>query len=266
MRKVIRDLILILNFLLLSSCDILDGDNSSISPLDSKIDFKVIESYENYETVSTPKIFIELVTEKIYGCFNYSIISNYKISDKKIGINILGIDKPGVCLTALGPATGRIKLGELSGVYEITIKGEGFVNDYNMLISDSLIILDGKESPHTKPLVYFLYRYPKNSFAYLCGTLLSNTSICEGFIDTLKNVMDITEFSFSDIAAIPYPSNSQGHYYDANARFFFYKTEADFNKIQEVMKSYKQNNFPNDDGVGLTIISWMNKKFHSWLL
>ncbi|MCJ7554776.1 MAG: hypothetical protein MUO34_12935 [Ignavibacteriaceae bacterium] len=266
MRKVIRNLILILNFLFFTSCDILESDSSSLSPLDSKIDFKVIESYDNYETISTPKFFMELISEKIYGCCNYGIATDYKIGDKTIDINILGIDKPGVCLTALGPANGRIKLGELSGVYEITIKGEGFVNKYNLLISDSLIILDGKETPHTKPLIYFLYRYPKNSFAYLCGTTLSDTSICGGFIDTLKSVIDITEFYFSDIAEIPYPSSSQGHYYDAKARYFYYKTEEEFDKIQEVMKSYKQTYFPNDNGVGLSIVNWINKKFYSWLL
>ncbi|MCH9030066.1 MAG: hypothetical protein IH819_10745 [Bacteroidetes bacterium] len=261
--KYILIIIVVISF---SSCDILDSENSTIFPLDSKVDFKVIESYDNYETVSTPKVFIELITEKIYGCFNYGIVTEYKIGDKTIDINIIGINKPGVCLTALGPAYARIKLGELSGVYEITIQGDEFNNNYNLLISDSLIILDGKETPNTKPLIHFLYRYPKNSFAYLCGTTLSDTTICEGFIDTLKSVINITEFNFSDIAEIPYPSSSQGHYYDANAKYFYYESEEEFDKIQEVMKSYKQTYFPNDDGVGLTIINWMNKKFHSSLL
>ena len=265
MRKIIN-LILVLNFLFFSSCDILDSENSTISPLDSKVDFKVIESYDNYETVSTPKVFIELITEKIYGCINYGIVTDFKIGDKTIDINIIGIDKPGACLTALGPAYARIKLGQLSGVYEIKIQGNEFVNKYNLLISDSLIILDGKETSHTKPLIHFLYRYPKDSFAYLCGTTLSDTTICEGFIDTLRSVINITEFNFSDIAEIPYPSSSQGHHYDANARYFYYESEEEFDKIQEVMKSYKQTYFPNDDGVGLTIINWMNKKFHSSLL
>lgn len=266
MKYSLKILFVIITAITFSSCDILDSDGSSISPLDSKINFKVIESYDNYETVSSPEIFVELISEKIYGCSNYGIVTNYKIGDKTIDINILGIDKPGVCLTALGPATGRIKLGELSGIYEIKIRGDGFADNYNLLISDSLIILDGKETPNTNPLIHFLYRYPKNSFAYLCGTTLSDTSICEGFIDTLGSVINITEFNFSDIAEIPYPSSSQGHYYDANAKYFYYESEEEFDKIKEVMKSYKQTYFPNDNGVGLTIINWMNKKIHSWLL
>ncbi|MEO8399246.1 MAG: hypothetical protein ABI550_05440 [Ignavibacteriaceae bacterium] len=252
--------------ILFSSCDILDDDSSSISPLDSKVNFKVVESYDNYETISTPQIFIELQTEKIYGCFNYSIRTNFKVVDKSIIIDIIGIYKPSVCLTTLGPANGSIKLGELSGIFEIKINNRQFNDKYNLLISDSLIILDGQETSNTKPLINFAYRYPKNSFAYLCGTTLSDTSICENFIDTLKSVINLTEFHFSDFAEIPYPKSSQGHYYEANARFFFYQTEENFGKIQEVMKSYKQSHFPTDNGIGLSIINWMNKKVYSWLL
>jgi len=94
--------------------------------------------------------------------------------------------------------------------------------------------------------------------------ILSDSSLCGIFIDTLKSVITLSEFNFSDFAKIPYPTSSQGHYYDANARYFYYESEEEFDKIQEVMKSYKQTYFPNDDGVGLTIMSWMNKKFHSW--
>lgn len=264
--KIIFTYILIFTVLAFSGCDILDNGASSISPLDSKIDFKVLESFDNYETVSIPQVFIEMQTEKIYGCFNYGIAADYKIVDKTIEVNILGIDKPGVCLTALGPANARIKLGTLSGNYEIMFHGNGFANNYNLVISDSMIILDGKETAHTKPLIHSIYRYPKNSFAYLCGASISNTSICSDFIDTLMSVIDITEFNFSDIAEIPYPVSSQGHQYDASARYFYYENKDEFDMIKDVMKNYKYTYSFEDGGISLTIISWMNKKVRSWLL
>lgn len=80
------------------------------------------------------------------------------------------------------------------------------------------------------------------------------------------SVIDIPEFYFSDIAEIPYTLSSQGHYYDAKARYFYYKTEEEFDKIQEVMKSYKHTHFPDDNGIGLSVVNWMDKKFYSWLL
>ena len=67
MKNIFRNILIIISILSFSSCDILDDDGSSISPLDSKVNFKVVESYDNYKTVSTPQIFIELQTEKIYG-------------------------------------------------------------------------------------------------------------------------------------------------------------------------------------------------------
>jgi len=64
MKYSLKILFVIITAITFSSCDILDSDGSSISPLDSKINFKVIESYDNYETVSSPEIFVGLISEK----------------------------------------------------------------------------------------------------------------------------------------------------------------------------------------------------------
>ena len=263
MRDVFKYLLILL-IVSFSSCDILDNNSSTISPLDGKVDFKIIESYDSYETISTPQIFVELQTEKIYPCFNYSIRTNYNVGYKSILINILGINEPAVCATALGPANSKIKLGQLSDIYEVTIKNKQFTDKYNLLISDSLIILDGEETTNTKPLINFIYRYPKNSFAYICGTT-SDTSICKKFIDSLKQVIALTEFDFSDFAEIPYPALDLGYHFNTKIKYFYYDNEDEFDKIQDVMSSYKQNHFNNDDA-GILIINWMNKKIRSWLL
>ena len=55
----------IISVISFSSCDILDNDGSSISPLDSKINFKVIESYDDYEVASTPLFFSNYKQKKI---------------------------------------------------------------------------------------------------------------------------------------------------------------------------------------------------------
>jgi len=170
MKNYLKNILTIISVISFSSCDILDNDGSLISPLDSKINFKVIESYDDYEVASTPLFFIELQTEKNYGCSNYGVITHHNIGNKSISIEIIGINKPDACLTSIGPANGRIKLGQLSGAFEINITNTNFSDTYNLSISESLIILNGKETTDTKPLNNFLWRYPKDSFAYLCGT------------------------------------------------------------------------------------------------
>ena len=266
--KIIAINILTVIIILIPSCDILDSSSSSktISQLDSKILFKAVESYELLDAISIPQIFIEMTTEKIYGCYNYRIVTSWKIEDKSIIINIIGIYKPHNCLMALGPANGRVKLGKISGNFEIKFKQSGFCDSYNLLISDSLIVLDGEETPNTAPLFYSSWRFPEKSFVYLCGTTLSDTTICSDFLDTLKTVIPLTEFEFPDFAEIPYPQASQGHYYDADARYFYYESEEDFDEIQEVLRSYKYDHFPDNNGIGLSIINWMNERIYSWLL
>lgn len=259
--KAFLKMLTALILLQLNSCDILDNNSTTIEPLDSKINFKVIESYDGYETVSVPEIFIEMQTEKIYSCFNYGISTYPRFEDKKVIVDIRGIYKPNVCLTAFGPANARVKLGYISGVYEIEFSGNNFNDKYNLLVSDSLVILDGKETANTNPSVYFIYRYPKNSFAYRYNTYAADSTLYIGLLDTLKQVINLTEFSFSDLAQIPYQTTS-GTYI---VRYFYYENESEFNKISSVMNSFKKAHFPNNE-VYISIQNWMNKKILSWVL
>ena len=89
---------------------------------------------------------------------------------------------PDVCLTVFGPANGRIKLGKLSGIFEIEIRNENFNDEYNLLITDLLIILDGNETSNTKSIISFLWRYPKNSFARIYISHKGEYRINNGFI------------------------------------------------------------------------------------
>jgi hypothetical protein len=249
--------------LFLNACDIVDDDNyGTMTPLDSKIKFKVVESYEDYQSTSVPEIFIDMVTEKEYPCCNYGISTYSRFENRKVIVDIKGIYKPDICLTAFGPANTRVKLGYLKGVYEIELNGDSFTDNYNLLISDSLIILDGNGSAKTEPAAYFIYRYPHNSFAYAWSRGVPDSLFCLGFIDTLKSVISLNEFTFSNVAEIPYfqkPSQYE------SVSYYYYENESDFNKISSVMKSYKQAHFPNDE-VYVSIYSWKNKRILSWTL
>lgn len=262
MKKLSRLFLVSFLLLFLNTCDVLDdGDYGKITPLDGKINFKVIESFDGYETISVPEIFIEMQTEKYYPCCNYGIANTFRFEDRKIKINTTGIVKPNICLTAFGPAIASIKLGNITGVYEIELSGDNFTDRYNLLISDSLIILDGQGTSYTNPSTYFMYRYPKNSFAYRYNTYAADSTFYFGFLDTLMNVINITEFAFSDLAEIPYQTTN-GTYI---VRYFYYENENEFNKIASIMKIYKQSHFPNNE-VYLSIENWMNKKIYSWML
>jgi len=72
----------------------------------------------------------------------------------------------------VGSIGKRIKIGRITGSYELTIQGLEFENEYSISVSDSLITVEGTQTPHTKPLFTSIFRYPVNSFAYKGGTTL----------------------------------------------------------------------------------------------
>ncbi len=258
-------------FLLLAvtACELLEPSGKSIQPLDSKIDFAVVESYPNYYKPSKPLIYLMMKTEKSYPCMNYYIATDFQRRGNEITVNVFGIGLDNVCATAFGPAGISIELGNLKGAYKLSFvnRTNNFEDSYNLIINDSLIIVDGKESENTKPLYDFYWRHPENSFACICNMQTPEaSSLCEKFIDTLKSVINLKEFTFPAIGANPYFPLTENTGNNVSAKYFYYDSETDFDKIGDVMKAFFQNNVPPDSGFEISVINWLNKKIESWLL
>jgi len=109
------------------------------------------------------------------------------------------------------------------------------------------------------------WRYPRNSFVYLCGTMTETSWICDDFLSVLLRGVDLEEFKFPDYGEISYPRSSQGHYYDMPARYFIYKSEGDFDKAGEILKSYNESIISSYSGVGISLTNWKNRYYYSWL-
>jgi len=99
------------------SCD--NSDYENLEPIEGNIIFNIQEGYRNLESISEPDIMLSMATEKIYPCFNWSVISETTIQGNKISINILGIYVPEMCLTALGPAESVLFLDISEGEYSL---------------------------------------------------------------------------------------------------------------------------------------------------
>ena len=258
-------------FLLLAvtACELLEPSGKSIQPLDSKIDFAVVESYPNYDKPSKPLIYLMMKTEKSYPCMNYYIATDFQQRGNEITVDVLGIGLDNICLTAFGPAGASIELDNLKGAYKLSFVNRlnNFTDSYNLIINDSLIMVDGKESKNTKPLYNFYWRHPENSFAYICNMQTAEDSLlCERFIDTLKSVINLKEFTFPAIGVNPYFPLTENTGNNVSAKYFYYENETDFDKIGDVMKAFFQKNVPPDSGFGISVINWLNKKIESRLL
>ncbi|OYD17638.1 hypothetical protein CH333_00025 [candidate division WOR-3 bacterium JGI_Cruoil_03_44_89] len=247
------------------SCDIFNFSKKELKPIEGDITFSVKEGYREHDSISEPGIMLSMVTEKIYPCCNWSIISEVSVKGNKISIEILGIYVPEICLTALGPATSTSFLDISNGEYLLYFSYGNMTDGYVLTVTDSFIKVTEEVTRFTKPEFKLFWRYPQNSFAYLCGTTTETSWICEKFLDTLLSEIDLEEFQFPDSGEIPYPRSSDGHYYDMPAKYFFYEKDEDFDKAGAILKSYTQNVITQYSGVGISLINWKNKKYLSWL-
>ena len=248
------------------SCNSTNPDTNSI--IDSNIKFKITEVHpvSGSSSMGIPQIHLILTTEKIYPCFNYGINLFKSISGRNITINLLGLNVPNICLTALGPASADVPMQVGNGEYNLNIKSKGITDSYIVNVSDSLITVSNKNGEISSPAYNKYYRFPKNSFAYYCGTTIEDKYICDDFLDTLKSKINIKEFYFPEDGQKPYPDSSMGHYYDMPAKFFIYNSEEDFDKIGSIMSSYKKSVIKDKQGIGISIVNWENKYFYSWLI
>ncbi len=244
---------------------LLSCDSAENEPIESNIIFNVKEGYEDYDSICEPHVVLRMSTETIYPCCNWSIISEITGMSGAILVDLLGIYVPRICLTAFGPATSTSFLDISNGEYSLCFSYMNDIDGYVLIITDSYIRITGNVSQFTEPGFELFWRYPHNSFAYLCGTTNETAWICDDFLDTLLSEVDLEEFQFPDSGEIPYPRSSDGHNYDMPGRYFLYETDEDFDKAGEILESYTQNVIAQYPGAGISLISWKNKQYCSWL-
>jgi hypothetical protein len=206
-----------------------------------------------------------MTTEKIYGCCNFSIMSEILKVGNNITVKLLGINMPPICFTSLGPALSREFLNISRGNYSLDFI-YGFLRDsYELIVTDSSIEVIKTISQFTEPEFKVFWRYPPNSFVYLCGTTTETSWICQDFLNALVSEIGLEEFHFPDYGEICYQRSSMGHYYDMPARYFVYDKEEDFARAGQILEAYTKGVIVNYSGVGLSLENWKGEFFYSWL-
>jgi len=261
--RILALLVFVTSLFLLLSCDIFDSQE--LKPIESDIIFSVQEGYRDHDSVSEPTIMLSMATEKHYGCCNWQIVSEIGVQRSQIAVHILGIYAPEICLPAFGPAQSTSFLEISEGKYSLYFYYRGVRDRYALTVTDSFVKVAGDVSQLTKPEFELFWRYPPNSFVYLCGTTTETSWICGDFLDTLSGEISLEEFEFPDSGEIPYPRLSMGHYYDMPARYFYYEKDEDFAEAGGILKSYTEDVIAQYSGVGISLTSWKNEKYRSWL-
>jgi hypothetical protein len=234
------------------------------SPIEGKVLFKVQETYaaENTEPVLT----LLMETEKVYGCCNYRIQDDLSLAGHEIRVDLQGIVVPEMCLTACGPATSYEPLALADGSYTLRFTKSLFMSNRSLTLTPEKIEVGAAISDFVAPQARVFWRYPKNSFAYLCGTMTDTAWIYDDFLAQLRAAVPLEEITFPEYGETGYPRATQSYWNNGPARYFIYENESDFDRAGELLRVYAQQVISQHSGVGIWLLNWKNRAFRSWLM
>ena len=265
-----NQLFLICLFLVLAACEKDNySDNNeytdylSGNSISTEIEFLPVEIYENSNIVDTPVLKIRFSTTEIFPCMNYQISSSQFIKGNELIVRFDSIFKPSLCFTAMGPANTMIDLP--NNINKLILINGQTIDMYRIDISDEKVDMVTIRKNYTNLKYEKTFRYPENTFAYVCGTNLDNTHLYNDFLNILLDNTSVTEYEFNGDGRIPYPEFSSGHWSDNPSKFFKYNNESDFDKAGDLLRDFTLENISQNDGVGIYLISWNNKSYMSWL-
>jgi len=267
-----KKLILLLLFIITFSCNNDDdniSNNSNYSEyitensIATDINFMPEEIYSNPNTPQAPSLKLKLITAESFPCINYGLITTEFKNGNELIIRFDEILVPTVCFTAIGPAVSYINLPENTD--KITFINGNIIDKYSIEINQEKVSISLIENNFTSSLHNKTFRYPENSFAYVCGTNTNNTNIYEDFLTILEQNRNFTEFEFEGEGRIPYPESSDGHWVNHPSKFFIYSDFTEFESLETVLNDYSRENIEENSGVSIAIYGWNNLKHYSWI-
>ncbi len=211
-----------------------------------------------------PSLELHFQTTKIYPCINFGIAITEEVDDYTLIVRFDSIIEHEICLTALGPASARIPLSE--NIQKLVLVNGEEIDSYNLHISDEKVSLTPADTSFTQIEANTWFRYPENSFAFICGTNTDNTFHCGDFSSILLDSLNIKPFSFDGEGVIPYPISSSGHWNDNSTQFFTYENIEEFEKAGTLLKAYTMENIIPNSGVTLQLVNWKNQYYRSWMM
>ena len=261
-------LILIL-FIPLIACEKENDNNEyteylSENSVSTEIDFFPVELYEHYYETDTPSLKIHFITSEIFPCINYHLASTQFIKENELIVRFDSIQKYTICLTAIGPAEAYVDLP--NGITSLVLINGQTIDRYQVSITDEIVEINPITESYTTLKYTKTFRYPVNTFAYICGTNLDNTHLYHDFLNILLDSTSVIEYKFNGDGRIPYPDSSSGHWSDNASKFFKYENVSEFDKVGELLKNFTHANISPNDGVGISLLSWDNRKYKSWMM
>lgn len=249
-------------FVLFAACA-----QKNITAREGRFFFGVREAYPGGKAGVEPSLLLSMETEKIYSCCNYSIETFFQRLGSLLSVDIRGILQPDICLTALGPAFWGDFLELEEGVYSLEFMDGLQKNVFELTVAQNAVTVaeaSGSGVGFALPKYTVFWRYPRNSFAVLCGTMDDTAWIYEDFLSRLRAAVELQEIEFPAYGELGYPRAPQGSHVNHRARFFTYAEESDFQAAGDVLRAYVRDVIGQPQGVSIWLLNWKNESFRSW--
>ncbi|MDC9722656.1 MAG: hypothetical protein PSN34_07765 [Urechidicola sp.] len=230
--------------------------------IETEINFMAEEIYTINET-QEPILKLKLISSEIFPCVNYTLSTTEFIKGNELIIRFDEIIEPEICLTALGPAISYIDLP--INTNKLTFINGNTIDKYSIDINEQKISVTLIENNFTTSLYNKTFRIPENSFAYVCGTNTNNTNIYTDFSAIIEQNPDFIEFEFDGEGRIPYPETTDGNWVNHPSKYYKYTESVEFNSLADILNDYSTQNIEENSGVTISIYSWNNIKFYSWI-
>jgi hypothetical protein len=244
-----------------------------LSAREGRILFAIREAYPYGQEGVEPTIVLDMETEKIYGCCNFSIESSFRRTGNRLLVGIEGIYMPELCLTALGPANSSRELVLEAGSYTLEISDGPLRSEFLIDVTDEALSVTtaaaaaGLQSPGlAAPKFTSWWRYPRNSFVYLCGTTQELAWVYDDFLSRLQAAAGLREIEFPAQGELGYPRAPQGHHVDHPARYFVYDDEGRFAAAGAALEAYVRDVIGQTSGTSIWLRDWKNRSYRSWMM
>jgi hypothetical protein len=228
--------------------------------------FQVVEDWENSGKPVDPALFLKMETADTLRCINFRIQHTFERRGSQLVVRVLDVELPtSICLTALGPAKARRRLSIEPGTYTLTLVNGSVQDTYEVSVTERRVEIEPSEGEWTAPSDTLLWRYPRRSFGYYCGTTDDTKEICDQFRSRLQD-LPLTPIDIPDRGHWPYQRRVEGHPYNAPVRFYRYPDSETWNLVKDRFRAFARRHVQGMEGVGLRIVNWRADIVRSWIV
>lgn len=223
--------------------------------------FYPVEARDTFSSIDTAKLKLRFETDLIFPCFEREIAVTTFTNGTELIIRFDSVYE--YCsFSVTGPASRYVLLPEETE--RLILVNGNEIDAYDVSISSEKVSMTDLRSRFTTLEYDELFRYPENSFVYICKTSREMNYFYDDFLFELTSNIYLREHKFIGEGVLPYPDSAYGYSNVNPVKYFIYQDESDFRKAGELLESFSSTYITPADPVRISLINWKNEQYLSW--